>query len=136
MAESTGLVVAFVGLYAAQATGNPVYDGVAAIVIGVLPMGFAVLLAWENKRLILGESLPADQERALTDAVCEYGSVRSVRDFHTVFFGQNHVVVTADVAFDDGLSADQLDEELTGLEAALRELDDRITEVYVEPLTT
>jgi divalent metal cation (Fe/Co/Zn/Cd) transporter len=44
----------------AKATGNEVFDAIAALLIGLSPMRFA--LAWQNKRLLLGESLPKDVE--------------------------------------------------------------------------
>ena len=40
------------GVIATELTGNSVYDAAAGIL-----MGFALLLAWENKRLLIGESL-------------------------------------------------------------------------------
>ena len=46
----------------AKATGNEILDAIAALLIGLLLMGFALALACQNKRLLLGESLPKDVE--------------------------------------------------------------------------
>ncbi|WP_435179261.1 cation diffusion facilitator family transporter [Halorussus sp. AFM4] len=130
-----GLVVALAGLLATQFTGNPIYDGIAALLIGLLLMGFAVALAWENKRLLLGESLPAESERELKRVVNDWDGVGNLRDLRTVFFGQDRVVVTADVSVDEEMTAEEMDEEIARLEEKLRETNEKVAEVYVEPQT-
>jgi len=55
-----GAAIALVGIVLSRVTGDHIYDAVAAALIGLLLMGFALALAWENKRLLLGESVPAD----------------------------------------------------------------------------
>jgi len=96
-------------------------------------MGFAVALAWENKRLILGESLPAEDERELRRVVEEWNGVDRVVDFRTVYFGPERVVVAADVAFDPGVEGSELDERITAIEEAMRETNASVRTVYVEP---
>ena len=130
-----GLVIALIGLYLTRITGNLIYDGIAALLIGLLLMGFAIALAWENKRLLLGESLPEDAEQKLEDIVNDWDGVRGVRDFRSVFFGQNRVVVTADVSFDEDMTADEMDEQITELEKQLRDANEKVAEVYIEPET-
>ena len=132
----TGLVVALVGLYVTHATGNPLYDGVAALVIGLLLMGSALALAWENKRLLLGESLPPGSEQELRRIANDWDGVEYLHDLRSVYFGQDRVVVTADVSVDEGMTADDLDETITELESTLRDANGKVAEVYVEPRTS
>ena len=73
-----GAGIALAGVYASRVTENPIYDAVSAFIIGLLLMGFAILLAWENKRLILGESLPEDAETPLRDVVTNWEGVTNV----------------------------------------------------------
>ena len=49
-----GAGLALLGVYLSRATGNPLYDAVTSVLIGLMLMGFALALAWENKRLLLG----------------------------------------------------------------------------------
>jgi cation diffusion facilitator family transporter len=131
-----GLVMALVGIFLTEQTGDHVYDAAAALGIGVLLMFFAVALAWENKRLLLGESLAESEEEKLRSIVREFDGVESVVDFRTVFFGPNDVVVAADVAFEDGLATGQMDDAITALDDELRAANNGISKVYVEPETT
>jgi cation diffusion facilitator family transporter len=128
-----GAAIALVGVVATRVTGNSVYDAVSAALIGLLLMGFALALAWQNKRLILGESAPKDVESELQAAVEEHEGVTHVDAFRTVFVGPGRLLVTADVSFDDTLRTVGIDGAIEEIETDLRAADDRISFVYVEP---
>ncbi|WP_254545393.1 cation diffusion facilitator family transporter [Halomarina pelagica] len=128
-----GAALALVGIFLSRWTGNPIYDAVASFLIGLLLMGFALALAWENKRLLIGESLPSDEEQALKGIVARWDGVRHIDDFRTVFFGPERLVVTADVSFEDGLETEQIDDRITAIERALIEHEPQIRKVYIEP---
>jgi len=128
-----GLVLALVGIAASQVTGDPIYDAASALLIGVMLMGFALALAWENKRLLLGESLPAEDQRALRAVVEDWEGVVHVDDFRTVYFGPDSVLVTADVSFEAGIPTGEMDERISAIEDAVREANADVTKVYVEP---
>ncbi|MBV0902330.1 cation diffusion facilitator family transporter [Haloarcula salina] len=128
-----GIVIALVGLFLEQQTGNPFFDRVSALLIGIMLMGFALALAWENKRLLLGESLPQDEERRLRAVVTEQDHVASIIDFRTVYFGPNEVIVSADVALDPALDTESVDDAISAIEAALKDTNEDIKKVYIEP---
>ncbi|WP_247730936.1 cation diffusion facilitator family transporter [Halovivax limisalsi] len=128
-----GAGIALFGVYLTRVTGNEVYDAGAALLIGLLLMGFAIALAWENKRLLLGESLSPQAEQELHDIVAGSDVVREVVDFRTVFFGAEELLVTADVVFEPDVEA--LDERIAEIEDALKAHDDQVRRVYLEPDT-
>ena len=128
-----GAGLALFGVFLSRATGNPLYDAVSAALIGVMLMGFAVALAWENKRLLLGESLPDADERELRQIVADAPGVVEIVDFRTVYFGPEKVIVTADIAFDPDLDTEEIDDRITDLEAKLEAAEEDISKVYIEP---
>jgi cation diffusion facilitator family transporter len=128
-----GAGIALLGIYLTRVTGNPLYDAVAALLIGVMLMGFAVALAWENKRLLLGESLPREDERELREIVRRHEDVVDVVDFRTVYFGPGSVVVAADVAFREGITTEAMDVRITEIEDRLIEANQDVDKVYIEP---
>ena len=129
----SGAAVALVGITLARYLENPMYDAAAAVVIGALLMGFALALAWENKRLLLGESLPSEVESELRSVVESHDGVVHVDQFRTVFFGPKSILVTADVSFDASLDTGDLGEDIDQIERELRATDDRVKTVYIEP---
>jgi cation diffusion facilitator family transporter len=127
-----GAGLALVGIFLTRTLGDPIYDAASALLIGFMLMGFAVALAWENKRLLLGESLPNDVEAELRAVVSGVADVERVVDLRTVYFGPRSVVVTTDVDFRTGMSGREIDDRIDEVERALREVEPDITAVYVE----
>jgi len=128
-----GAGIALLGIYLTRVTGNPLFDAVSAFLIGVMLMGFAMALAWENKRLLLGESLPDDEERKLRDLVAAYEDVNRIVGFRTVYFGPEEVLVTADIEFADHLDTGEMDDGITAIEDELMAANEAIEKVYIEP---
>jgi cation diffusion facilitator family transporter len=130
-----GLTLALVGVFLSDLTGNPIYDATAALLIGIMLMGFAVALAWENKRLLLGESLPKPEEKQLRAIIRQSDGVTSLVDFRTVYFGPENILVTSDVVFDPSLDTEKIDTHITDIEDAIRNARPDVRRVYIEPET-
>ncbi|UPM43084.1 cation diffusion facilitator family transporter [Halocatena salina] len=130
-----GAGIALGGVYLTRVTGDPRYDAAASIGIGVLLMGFSLALAWENKRLLLGESLPSENERSLKELITTIDGVHHVDDLRTVFFGPEHLLVAASVSFEATLTTEGIDERISTIETTLTQNDDQIKTVYIEPET-
>jgi cation diffusion facilitator family transporter len=128
-----GLSLALVGVFLSDFTGNPIFDATAALLIGLMLMGFAIALAWENKRLLLGESLPASEEQRLREIVRQSDDVAKIVDFRTVYFGPENVLVVGDVEFNSGLGTGAIDTRITEIENSLKEAYPDIRKVYIEP---
>ena len=130
-----GIVIALVGLFLEQQTGNAVFDQISAVLIGIMLMCFALALAWQNKRLLLGESLPKDEERRLREIIAGNEDVDRIVDFRTVYFGPNEVIISADIAFADELDTTSIDGAITAIEEELKAASGDIRKVYIEPET-
>jgi cation diffusion facilitator family transporter len=128
-----GLFVALIGIVLSEVTHNPVFDSAGAVVIGVLLMLFALLLAIENKKLIVGESLADDVELELRDTIEGHDGVAEVTDLRTMFIGVGQVLVTADVSFDPDLVTGDIDDDVAAIEQKLKDVDGRVKYIYIEP---
>jgi cation diffusion facilitator family transporter len=128
-----GAGIALAGIYLTRVTGNPLYDAVSAFIIGIMLMGFSIALAWENKRLLLGESLPDDDEQVLRRIIEDHEDVTSIVGFRTVYFGPERLLVTADIEFSDDLDAEQVTNRITAIEDELTAANSSIKKVYIEP---
>lgn len=73
VAALLGLVLALFAILASIITGNPIYDAIGTIMIGVLLIVIAFLLAVEVKALLIGQGVEShvknDMERFLTERV-------------------------------------------------------------------
>lgn len=128
-----GLALALVGVVLSELTGNPVFDAAGALSIGVLLMIFAVVLAWENKQLLLGESLPREEENQLREIIDDHEGVLGIVDFRSTYFGPGRLLVAADVTFEPTLDVATVDACIDDIERELREADEHVAEIYIEP---
>ena len=60
-----GLAIALLGTFAAQYLGDPLYDGLASIAIGLLLAGVGAVIARETKDLLIGERASGTLERSI-----------------------------------------------------------------------
>ncbi|MFB6155673.1 MAG: cation diffusion facilitator family transporter [Haloferacaceae archaeon] len=128
-----GALLALVGVALTEATGNPVYDALAALFIGLSLMGSALVLGWEILHFLLGQSVPPERESRFRAELEGMAGVRDVFDFRTVYFGPESILVTADVAFDHDLTTGEVDRRIDDIEARLQELESDVDRVYIEP---
>ena len=60
-----GLVFALFGVVLSVVTGNPRFDAVGSVAIGLLLVAIAIVLAWEMKGLLIGESATPEMEQQI-----------------------------------------------------------------------
>ncbi|MBC7655172.1 MAG: cation diffusion facilitator family transporter, partial [Oligoflexus sp.] len=74
-----GLVIAAIGIFLSHYFNNPVIDGFASILIGVLLAIVAVLLVIESRKLLTGESANKEQIQVIKQIVSANTNVNEVR---------------------------------------------------------
>ncbi len=128
-----GLVFALIAVVLAEVTGEPRWDGVGTLVIGVLLGIIAIVLAIEMKSLLIGESATEEDRERLRAALDESPEIDRVVDLRTQHLGPEELLVAAEVDFADDLTADQMPAAIAAVEARLRAAVPTATHVYLEP---
>lgn len=128
-----GLSVALVAVLLAHFTGNPLWDAVGTISIGVVLIAVAVFLSIEVKSLLLGEAADPEIVRAVKSAVEADPNFSAAHEIITLQQGPGEVLVALKVSCDPKLPAGRLSEAINALEAKLRELRPEIRWIWVEP---
>ena len=128
-----GLVLAALGLLLEQLTGDPLWDGVAAILIGVLLVLVAGSLARANMSLLIGQALPEATERELADELLAMDLVDDVPFLLTTVIGPGQVVVAAKVDFADTSTVADLEHAADEAERRLVARHPGIRYVFLDP---
>ena len=131
-AAMLGLMVAFAGVVAYQLTGNPIYDALASIGIGVILALTATWLAYESKGLLIGESASPEIVAAIRRIVDDDPRLISTNEVATLHMGPNHVIVTISVDFADGLDSSAVETAVTELNRQIKAVDSSIDRVFIE----
>ena len=127
-----GLVMAFVGIGLAEVTGNPRWDAVGSIGIGILLVVIAIVLAVEMKSLLIGESASAQVERAIRAAIEDGPDVRRIIHLRTLHLGPDELLVAAKVEIDSP-SVRDLTRAIDAVEARIRAAVPIARLIYLEP---
>ncbi|WP_406688817.1 cation diffusion facilitator family transporter [Saccharopolyspora sp. ID03-671] len=127
-----GLVLALGGVGLTVLTGNPVFDGIGTVCIGVLLGVIAVVLIVETKSLLIGEG--ASRE-VLDDIIRQIESERVERVIHirTQYLGPEELLVAAKIGLAPSLSVADVAAEIDGAEQRIRAKVPAARLIYLEP---
>lgn len=92
-----GLVIAFLGVFLHQITGNAVFDAVGSILVGVLLAIVALVLIDRNRRFLVGEPASADVRRRIVGLLLERDDVERVTYLHLEFVGPERFFLVASI---------------------------------------
>jgi divalent metal cation (Fe/Co/Zn/Cd) transporter len=127
-----GLVFALFGVGLSMITGDPVWDGIGTIMIGVLLGVIAVILIVEMKSLLIGEGATPDELDAICDELTA-GKVRRVIHIRTQYIGPEELLVAAKVALEPDLSLPEVAQAIDDAELRVRNVVPNARLIYLEP---
>ena len=128
-----GLGIALTAVTVSTVTGDPVWDAIGTICIGVLLGAIATLLAVEMRGLLIGESAQPGDYHKIREAMLGAPDVVDVIHLRTQHFGPEQLLVGAKIAFSRDLSVLQLADAINEVERLVREVVPIARPMYIEP---
>jgi cation diffusion facilitator family transporter len=132
LAALLGLVIAFVFVALAAATGNGVYDAIGSIAIGVVLICVSIFIAVRIKGLIVGRSAEEDLQAAIHAQIEASDGIEDLLNAITLQLGP-HVMLAIKVRMTAGLSVEKAVENLNALERSIKARFPEVTWCFVEP---
>ncbi|MFF0245005.1 cation diffusion facilitator family transporter [Streptosporangium sandarakinum] len=132
-AALAGLVIAACGLLAYEMTGDPVWDGVASVAIGLLLLGVAAHLIYANASLLMGQAAPERIRKEIEREMLAQPEIENVVELLTMMLGPGEVMVAARVDFLDETTGAALERAADRVEERLRERFPSISHVFLDP---
>lgn len=133
IAALLGLLFALAAVLLTMATGNPVWDGVGSVAIGLLLIAVAAFVGVEVTSLLLNEAPPLALRARIRAAVNEDPAVDRVLNLVAVIVGSDRLMVALQVKFHAQPSGAALVEAINAMEGRLRERFPQIQHLFVEP---
>jgi cation diffusion facilitator family transporter len=131
-AAMLGLIVAFAGIALGQALNMPVLDGVASVVIGIILALVAVILSVECKGLLIGESARSSTVQGIRTLAQSRDGIDAVNELLTMHLGPKDVLVTLSLDFSAGLSSNDVEALISGMESEIKVSYPEVTRVFIE----
>ncbi|MCC6848975.1 MAG: cation diffusion facilitator family transporter [Deltaproteobacteria bacterium] len=128
-----GLLFAAAGVGLALATGNPRWDALGSVAIGLLLGVIAVVLAVEMKSLIIGEAADPETVETIRGILAAGSGVTHVVHLRTLHIGPDDLLVAAKLAFTPELPLRTVADVVNAVEAAVRARVPVARLVFLEP---
>lgn len=128
-----GLVLALAAVVTTLATGDPLWDGIGTVSIGVLLTVIAVVLAIEMKSLLIGESADKTVQETIRSAVEIEPAVERLIHLRTQHLGPEELLVGAKVSFIGDLSVGEIADAVNRIETNVRANVPTVGIMYIEP---
>jgi cation diffusion facilitator family transporter len=128
-----GLVVAAVGLALSLLTGNPLWDGLASVIIGLVLGVLAVVLLYEAKGLLIGESADPALVAAIRECAAAHAGIVRVHEVLTLHSAPTMVTAIISADFEDSMTARDVERIVLAIERDVAERYPILSRVYVRP---
>ncbi|HJP99221.1 MAG TPA: cation diffusion facilitator family transporter [Rhodanobacteraceae bacterium] len=134
IAALAGLAFALMAIGIALWTGNPMFDAIGSMAVGVLLVVVAILLSVEIKAMITGESAEAATERAIRDFLLARPELAELYNLISLQIGDG-IMLAIKARMKENASATKLIGDINRVEADLRAAFPAVRWCFFEPDT-
>ena len=128
-----GLAIALLGVGLSDVTGWSGWDAIGSTIIGVLLGVVAFFLASRTHSLLIGESASKEDREKVEVIAPTVQGVRKVHQILSMHLGPKQVILALKVAFEPGLSLEDVEKAINALETRIREELPHMRYIFVEP---
>jgi divalent metal cation (Fe/Co/Zn/Cd) transporter len=127
-----GLFLALGFLITALITGNPVYDAMGSMCIGVILLVISAFIGWRIKSLLVGRSADPEVQEAIDEVIAEQDSIEHVFNTITVQYGPD-TMLAAKIKLKSGITIDAAVRDINELERKLKARIPNLRWLFIEP---
>ena len=127
-----GLIIAFVFVLISGITGDPVYDALGSISIGVILIIISIFIGWRIKALIIGRSAEPDLVELIDSIIKEDDSIEKLLNTITMQFGPD-IMLAAKLKMKTGLSIEETVKQINELEDEIQRQVPTVKWCFIEP---
>ncbi|MBW8849910.1 MAG: cation diffusion facilitator family transporter [Xanthomonadales bacterium] len=132
LAALAGLALALLAVVLSVLTGDPIWDAIGTLAIGLLLVVVAVFVAVEVKALLIGQSMDPEREQEVRAFIAARPEVAGVISLITLQLG-NDVMLSVQAEMTPADSADALIEAINRVERAVKQRFPEVRWSFFEP---
>ncbi|HEX8638702.1 MAG TPA: cation diffusion facilitator family transporter [Pyrinomonadaceae bacterium] len=115
-----GLLIAFFGIFLENLFDIQYFDGLASILIGLLLCLVALVMGYETKELIIGETVDEETLKGIRQIVESEPHVEEILNVRTTHIGPNDVALGLELRYAKGASAAEVNRAIRRIEKNVR----------------
>ena len=119
-------------LVLSQVFESTIFDGIAAILIGLLLAAVALILGYESRSLLRGESVSPKTRGQIISAIRKHPEVKYIVNMQTMHVGLGSVIVGLELDLNAAMSMDHAEQLIVDVEASMREIVPEAEHIFVE----
>ncbi|MBI30773.1 MAG: cation transporter [Actinobacteria bacterium] len=131
-----GMVIALAAISLVKITGEPIWDGIGTLSIGVLLGVIAIILAREMHSLIIGEAASEKDLSKIVNIIESNSQVAQLVEMRTQHLGPDEILIGVRVAFRENLQTKEIANLINQLEADIRIELKNAGPIFIEPEIT
>jgi divalent metal cation (Fe/Co/Zn/Cd) transporter len=132
VAALLGLLFALISVILSMITGNPIFDAIGSIGIGVLLVAVSIFLAIKIEGLLIGQSVDPEVRKEITEFLEAQPEISKVLNLITIQLGEK-IMVAVKAKMNETKSADELILNINRCEAALKNHNKAVQWSFFEP---
>lgn len=136
--DALGLAAAFFGLIALGTygiTGDVRFDGLGAMVIGILLATSSIVLLVGVKEFITGRRASPEIEDKIKEAVLSHRGVQGIVAIRTMMLGSENLLINLEVYFNSELGSPEIEEIIDAIKLKVAQTMAGRTYIQIEPET-
>ena len=128
-----GLVILGIGLGLSLFV-HPIFDGIAALMIGILLLSLSTILFIELKKLIVGESLDRETIRQIKNLVKEESHVLvHINSVRSMFIGSDEVLLIISMNVQDDKTGQEIEQDIKELKNKIQKtFNQHKLDIYID----
>jgi len=134
MGDLICLLIAFAGIWSTHLSGNPRYDGIASILIGLVLILISLVLVRESRSLLMGETIRKATMRQIVSITEADPSVVNVQKQFSVYMAPEEIILQMTAVFKDGLSTEQITGSISNIIGAIQQKFPLVKQIFIEPV--
>jgi len=132
-ADLLGLIVAFLGVLLSHEFKNPVFDGVASIIIGLILISISLVLAKESRSLLMGETADEALLQEITALTESDETVKKVLRTLSMYMAPEEIFLVLHINFREQLTTRDLTAAIKRIRKSIKTEFPSVKRIFMQP---
>lgn len=134
IADLSGLIIAFLGIYLGRLYHNQYFDGIASVIIGLILIFISGLLIRESRSLLMGESIAVKHIRLIVEMAEADHCIIQIKQHFSIYRSPEDILLQLTAVFKEHLTTRQITDSIENITKNIQAKYPHIKQIFIEPV--